>query len=87
MFTNTRSIQRQAAYSTIRGSVPKSRLLSIKNFIQKPVPRVMMREPLREEGRYDRTDSDLEEKWADQRIIVAGCQGQIGVPLVRELCQ
>ena len=25
--------------------------------------------------------------WKDSRIIVAGCQGQIGVPLVRALCE
>jgi nucleoside-diphosphate-sugar epimerase len=36
---------------------------------------------------YDLTRSDLEEKWAENRIIVAGCQGQIGVPLVRALCE
>jgi hypothetical protein len=25
--------------------------------------------------------------WMDSKIIVAGCQGQIGVPLTRKLCQ
>ena len=25
--------------------------------------------------------------WKDSRILVAGCQGQIGVPLVRALCE
>ena len=25
--------------------------------------------------------------WEDSRILVAGCQGQIGVPLVRALCK
>ena len=25
--------------------------------------------------------------WKDSRILIAGCQGQIGVPLVRALCE
>jgi hypothetical protein len=31
---------------------------------------------------YDPTKSDLDDRFAENRIIVAGCQGQIGVPLV-----
>jgi nucleoside-diphosphate-sugar epimerase len=36
---------------------------------------------------YDPTKSDLDDVFAENRIIIAGCQGQIGVPLVHKLCE
>ena len=72
MFKSTRLLQRNT-YSSIRGA-PKSRLLASKsNLTSKPTFSMSMREPLRTEGQFDPTESDLEQQWSESRIIVAGC--------------
>ena len=72
MFKSTRLLQRNA-FSSIRGP-PKSRLLaSNANFTSKPTLSMKMREPLRTEGQFDPTESDLEQQWSESRIIIAGC--------------
>lgn len=72
MFKSTRLLQKHT-FSSIRGA-PKSRLLaSNANFTSNPALAMKMREPLRTEGQFDPTESDIEQQWSESRIIVAGC--------------